>query len=99
MTQKELGDYLGVKYNTISGYDSGTNQPNIETILKLATLFECTTDELLGFEGKHSPQISIDWQELVKKLVDEDYTPNKVERVLENDKKIRELLKQLLLND
>lgn len=65
----------------------------------MATLFECTTDELLGFEGKHSPQISIDWQELVKKLVDEDYTPNKVERVLENDKKIRELLKQLLLND
>ena len=28
MTQKELGFRVGVKHNTISGYENGTNEPD-----------------------------------------------------------------------
>ena len=46
MTQNEIAEILGVKATTISKYESGTLEPNIESLKKLADLFEVSIDEL-----------------------------------------------------
>ena len=48
MTQNEVADILGVKSATISKYESNTLEPNIESIKKLAEIFEISIDELLS---------------------------------------------------
>ena len=50
MTQNEVADILGVKSATISKYESNTLEPNIESIKKLAEIFEIFIDELLKDE-------------------------------------------------
>ncbi len=47
MTQVEIADILGVKSAAISKYESGTLEPNIESLKKLAELFEVSIDELV----------------------------------------------------
>ena len=47
MTQKEIAEILGVEPATISKYESGTIEPNIESIKKISEIFEITIDELL----------------------------------------------------
>ena len=50
MTQNEVADILGVKSATISKYESNTLEPNIESIKKIAEIFEISIDELLKDE-------------------------------------------------
>lgn len=50
MTQNEIADILGVKSATVSKYESGTLEPNIESLKKLAKIFEVSVDELLNDE-------------------------------------------------
>ena len=40
MTQVEVAEALGIKSATVSKYESGTLEPNIEALKKLAELFE-----------------------------------------------------------
>ncbi len=47
MTQVEVAEVLGVKPATISKYEAGTLEPNIESLKRLAELFEVSVDELL----------------------------------------------------
>lgn len=49
LTQKELGERLGVKQNTFTNWENGKREPNLSTILKLAEILETTTDDLLGY--------------------------------------------------
>ena len=52
MTQNYLAEVLEVSPATISKYESGALEPSIESIKKLADLFEITIDELLRDESK-----------------------------------------------
>lgn len=52
MTQNEVADILGVSSATISKYESGALEPNIESLKRLAELFEISIDELLNDEEK-----------------------------------------------
>ena len=47
MTQAEVAEVLGVKPATISKYEAETLEPNIESLKKLAEIFEVSVDELL----------------------------------------------------
>ena len=47
MTQNEVAEILGVKSATISKYEAGSLEPNIESLKKLAELFEVSIDELI----------------------------------------------------
>ena len=53
MTQKDVADYCGVSQSSLSLYESGICEPNLETLRKLATVLECTIDELVG-NGENS---------------------------------------------
>lgn len=53
MTQNDIAEILKVSSGTISKYESGALEPNIESLKKLAELFEISIDELLkDEEGK-----------------------------------------------
>lgn len=47
MTQVEIAESLGVKPATVSKYESGTLEPNIESLKKLAEIFNVSVDELI----------------------------------------------------
>ena len=50
MTQNEVADILNVSPATISKYESGVLEPNIESLKRLAELFAISIDELLSDE-------------------------------------------------
>ena len=50
MTQNDVADILNVSPATISKYESGALEPNIESLKRLAELFEISIDELLSDE-------------------------------------------------
>lgn len=52
VTQKELGEFLGFGYTTISNYEKGRNEPSIDILIKLADFFNVTLEYLIGVEGK-----------------------------------------------
>ena len=47
LTQDELGEKLYLSRTSISNYEQGKFEPNIETMIVISDLFNITTDELL----------------------------------------------------
>lgn len=52
LLQKDLAEKLGVDRTTYSKYESGASEPNYETLLKLADIFDVSIDYLLGRDEK-----------------------------------------------
>ncbi len=48
LTQAELADRLHFTYQTVSNWERGISQPDLDTLSRLASYFGVTTDELLG---------------------------------------------------
>ncbi len=47
LTQEELGKFLNVSRQTISGYESGSIEPSIANLVKIADIFNVSLDYLL----------------------------------------------------
>ena len=52
MTQKDIAEILEVEPGTVSKYESGTIEPNIESLKRLAETFNITVDELINDKEK-----------------------------------------------
>lgn len=50
ISQRELGNRLNVCNQTVSFWESGQREPDLDTLLKIAKYFEVSTDYLLGNE-------------------------------------------------
>ena len=48
LTQKELADKIGSLQRNVSNWETGAAEPDCETILKLAELFNISIDDLFG---------------------------------------------------
>ena len=48
ITQKTLSEYLNIKQNTYSQYETGQRQIPIDILIKLAIYFNISTDYILG---------------------------------------------------
>src|SRR5699024_11912434 len=46
--QSFVADKLGIRSNTLSGYENGTRSPDPEMLISLAEFYNVTTDYLLG---------------------------------------------------
>lgn len=46
--QKFVADKLGIRSNTLSGYENGTRSPDPDMLIALSNLYNVTTDYLLG---------------------------------------------------
>ena len=52
LSQKQLAEKLGVTKSVISYYESAERTPSPDVLVKIAGVFQVTTDYLLGLEGK-----------------------------------------------
>lgn len=50
LSQRELGKALGFCNQTISFWEGGQREPDLDSIVKIAVFFEVSTDYLLGLE-------------------------------------------------
>lgn len=48
LTMKDFGAKFNLAESTISGYENGTRKPDLDTVDKLATFFDVSTDYLIG---------------------------------------------------
>jgi len=46
MSQKELGEKIGVQHNTISSYENATNAPEQNSLFKIAQALDIKVDDL-----------------------------------------------------
>lgn len=52
MTQKDLANILNVTPQAVSRWEAGEVEPSIDTLKQMATIFECSLDDLFGFDSK-----------------------------------------------
>jgi len=69
--QKFVADKIGVRSNTLSGYENGTRSPDPDLILKLAELYEVSTDYLLGRTNNRNGKVEDDIDEELKEILSE----------------------------
>ena len=60
LTQKELGERVGVSEAAISQYESGKRRPDYEIVLRMADYFGCSVDYLLGNDSPPSTDPELD---------------------------------------
>lgn len=48
LTQREIAAKIALLESTYQSYEAGRTEPPIETLIKLADIFECSVDYLLG---------------------------------------------------
>lgn len=52
LSQIQVAKKLNLHKSTISGYESNTKTPSVDTICKLAIFYNTTSDYLLGIENR-----------------------------------------------
>lgn len=55
MTQQQVADYLNIKQNTYSQYETGNRQIPVDVLVKLAALYKTSTDYLMGITDFKTP--------------------------------------------
>lgn len=50
--QKDIAKLLNVRNTTVSAWETGDNEPDIDTLKKLATIFNVSVDYLIGYENE-----------------------------------------------
>jgi len=55
MTQKKIAEYLHIRQNTYSQYETGQRQLPIDVLVKLADFFGTSADYILGITDESKP--------------------------------------------
>lgn len=78
-TQQEVGEMIGLKKASYGAYERDLNVPDAKTLLKLADIFDVTTDYLLGRVDNKKQLYGLSEEE--KKLVEivKTLTPKQTE--------------------
>lgn len=73
LTQEEVAKRLHVHKNTISGYENNISKPTIDTLVKLAYIYNTSTDFILGIkndaENININDLPIHKQNMIKKII------------------------------
>lgn len=79
LTQEDVANFLGITKASVSKWENGQSLPDILLLPQLATFFNVTIDELIGYEPVLSPeQIKKVYQELAN-----DFAYDKPDTVME----------------
>ncbi|NLM57671.1 MAG: helix-turn-helix domain-containing protein [Clostridium sp.] len=84
MTQEDLANYIGVSKASVSKWETGQSYPDITFLPQLATLFNISIDELMGYEPQMSKE---DIRELYVKL-SADFASKPFDEVLDSCREI-----------
>lgn len=86
LTMKELGKIVGMSESTISLYETGKHEPDIETMAKIADALHVSVDELIGRDEpeakKVEPIISSSPQIVMMARAMEQMTPEQRDTML-----------------
>ncbi|WP_251548844.1 helix-turn-helix domain-containing protein [Pumilibacter intestinalis] len=52
LSQKQIAEMLNIAQNTFSQIETNTRQPSLELLIKIAKLFQVSTDYILGLEDE-----------------------------------------------
>lgn len=105
MTQEDLANYIGVSKASVSKWETGQSYPDITFLPQLATLFNISIDELMGYEPQlGKADIRKLYQELAKDFAEKpfDEVLSKCQEIIKNYYSCFPLLNQmgaLLLNN
>lgn len=55
-SQKHVASTLDISVSILSGYETGEKTPSVEKLLKLAALYQVSTDYLLGVVKTENPK-------------------------------------------
>lgn len=69
-TQDEVAKKIGVKRATYGHYESNKNQPDFETLCKLAELFDVTIDYIVGYNLEKTKQLKAALDQKYQKTID-----------------------------
>jgi len=58
MSQKDLAERIGIAKSVISFYESGDHFPSYDVLIKIARIFNVTTDYLLDVERERTVNVS-----------------------------------------
>ncbi len=56
--QKELADFLNLSASTVNGYVRNRRQPDANTLVRLASYFNTSTDYIYGLTSVREPSVS-----------------------------------------
>lgn len=59
LSRKVVSEIIGISASTLADYENEHIEPSLKVLMKLATLYKCSTDYLLGIE-KDTPTQTID---------------------------------------
>ncbi len=59
LTRKQVAELINVSESLIGLYESGSRQPSLSSLIKLASIYKVSTDYLLGCEISDNKQISV----------------------------------------
>ncbi|MFS0727068.1 helix-turn-helix domain-containing protein [Paenibacillus sp. 1P07SE] len=72
MTQKDLALILNSAKSTISQYENNINEPDLETVMKIADCFGVSVDDLLGRRSPDKPGRPADENTVVMEVRNSD---------------------------
>ncbi|RKD23730.1 helix-turn-helix domain-containing protein [Caminicella sporogenes] len=93
---------INVAKSTYSGYENNKSVPNYDILKKLADLFDCTTDYLLGrtdrkevavMEGEEIPKelrdVGVEYLEVNRIAKEKGFTPEDIREIIETVERIK----------
>ena len=69
MTQEQLAQKLNLTKSVISAYETGLRLPSYDVLIRIAKIFNVSTDYLLGLEHKQEVELSGLSQEEINALL------------------------------
>lgn len=84
ITQEKLAEYMGVSKASVSKWESGQSYPDILLLPELATYFNISVDELLGY----SPQMTKEEIKKVYNKLSHDFVVRPFEEVMEECRQV-----------
>lgn len=100
MNQRELGEKLGVGQTTVSAWERGQNEPDRETLFKMAKLFNASIDYVLGYkEDSYRRGLSDSEYEKVEAERDERRFEAELERQEKKQGFTDEEIEEIILQD
>lgn len=105
MNQRELGQRLGVGQTTISAWETGKNEPDSQSMNKMAQLFHVSIGYLMGYERDNGRRglSAAEWkreqeaikhrleQEELQRTFDADQAAERLSLGVPSDKELKEL--------
>jgi transcriptional regulator with XRE-family HTH domain len=71
-SQIQVFEHTGINNKTLSGYEKGKSQPDFDSLTKLCTLYEVSTDWLLGKDIPNKTMVE-EFTEAMDALTDEEF--------------------------